>query len=139
MTYQFVAAQHAAMHSHPPMLVVNLGVGRQKVTWADGTTQIVDLNPGAVVWREHAFDHAWELLAGEVDVILVESGRQTSGNKTSVRQMPFVSGSFVEVVLAGGGRDLGPVAVGRAGSAAQWRLSLLGFDELVRCRHRVRK
>jgi hypothetical protein len=94
MTNQFVAAQHAAMHSHPPMLVVNLGVGRQKVTWADGTTQIVDLNPGAVVWREDAFDHAWELLAGEVDVILVESGRQTSGKKTSVRQMPFVSGSF---------------------------------------------
>jgi len=52
--------------------VVNLGSGRQKVTWADGTTQIVDLNPGAVVWREDPFDHAWELLAGEVDVILVE-------------------------------------------------------------------
>lgn len=62
----------SAMHSHPPMLVVNLGSGRQKVTWADGTTQIVDLNPGAVVWQENAFDHAWELLAGEVNVILVE-------------------------------------------------------------------
>lgn len=62
----------SAMHSHPPMLVVNLGSGRQKVTGADGTTQIVDLNPGAVVWQEDAFDHAWKLLAGEVDVILVE-------------------------------------------------------------------
>ena len=62
----------SAMHSHPPMLVVNLGSGRQKVTWADGTTQIVDLNPGAVVWQENAFDHAWGLLAGEVNVILVE-------------------------------------------------------------------
>jgi hypothetical protein len=62
----------SAMHSHPPMLVVNLGSGRQKVTWADGTTQIVDLNPGAVVWQENAFDHAWELLAGDLDVILVE-------------------------------------------------------------------
>jgi hypothetical protein len=61
-----------AIHSHPPMLVVNLGSGRQKVTWGNGTTQIVDLNPGAVVWQDHAFDHSWELLAGEVDVILVE-------------------------------------------------------------------
>ncbi len=62
----------SAMHSHQPMLVVNLGSGRQKVTWADGTTQIVDLNPGAVVWQAAAFDHTWELLAGEVNVILVE-------------------------------------------------------------------
>ncbi|GAB2663660.1 hypothetical protein [Kribbella swartbergensis] len=62
----------SAMHSHAPMLVVNLGSGRQKVTWADGTTQIVDLNPGAVVWQEDSFDHAWELLAGEVNVVLVE-------------------------------------------------------------------
>jgi hypothetical protein len=62
----------SAMHSHPPMLVVNLGSGRQKVTWGDGTTQIVDLNPGTVVWQEDAFDHAWELLAGELNVILVE-------------------------------------------------------------------
>lgn len=60
------------MHSHPPMLVVVLGSGRQKVTWPDGRTQIVDLNPGTVVWQEHAFDHTWELLAGEVDVVLVE-------------------------------------------------------------------
>ncbi len=78
--HEFVRVIHAlashgwesAMHSHLPMVVVNLGSGRQKVTWADGTTQIVDLNPGAVVWQDHAFDHAWELLAGDVDVILVE-------------------------------------------------------------------
>lgn len=62
----------SAMHSHRPMLVVNLGSGRQKVTWADGATQLVDLNPGAVVWQDHAFDHSWQLLAGEVNVVLVE-------------------------------------------------------------------
>jgi hypothetical protein len=39
----------SAMHSHPPMLVINLGSGRQKVTWPNGKTQIVDLNPGVVV------------------------------------------------------------------------------------------
>lgn len=67
------------MHSHLPMLVVNLGSGRQKVTWGDGTTQIVDLNPGAVVWQENAFEHAWELLAGEVNVILVEVKSANTG------------------------------------------------------------
>jgi hypothetical protein len=60
------------MHSHPPMLVVNLGVGRQKVTWADGTTTLVDLDPGAVVWQDTPFEHEWTLLSGEVEVILVE-------------------------------------------------------------------
>jgi hypothetical protein len=62
----------SAMHSHPPMLFIGLGSGRQKVTSPDGTTQIVDLNPGTVVWRDDVFDHAWELLAGELHVLLVE-------------------------------------------------------------------
>ncbi|MFC5729992.1 MULTISPECIES: hypothetical protein [Nocardioides] len=62
----------SAMHSHRPMVVVNLGAGRQKVTWTDGTTQLVDLDPGAVVWQDAAFAHSWELLAGEVNVVLVE-------------------------------------------------------------------
>ena len=60
------------MHSHDPMVVVNLGSGRQKVTWPDGSTSLVDLNPGAVVWQDAAFEHSWELLAGEVNVVLVE-------------------------------------------------------------------
>jgi hypothetical protein len=61
-----------AMHSHPPMLFIGLGSGRQKVTSPEGQTQIVDLNPGVVVWQEEAFEHAWEVLAGEVRVLLVE-------------------------------------------------------------------
>jgi hypothetical protein len=62
----------SAIHSHPPTLVIGLSSGRQKVTASDGETQIVDLNPGMVVWRDDAFEHAWGLLAGEVHVILVE-------------------------------------------------------------------
>ncbi|MRH90583.1 hypothetical protein GFY24_24610 [Nocardia sp. SYP-A9097] len=60
------------MHSHLPMVVISLGSGRQKVTFGDGTEQIVDLNPGLVVWQADSFDHSWELLSGEVDVVLVE-------------------------------------------------------------------
>ena len=70
----------SAMHSHPPMLVIVLGSGRQKVTWPDGSTQIVDLNPGTVVWQGDAFDHTWELLAGEVNVMLVEVKAATAAS-----------------------------------------------------------
>jgi quercetin dioxygenase-like cupin family protein len=61
-----------AMHSHPPMLFIGVGSGRQKVTLSDGETQVLDLNPGMVAWRDDPLEHAWELLAGEVHVILVE-------------------------------------------------------------------
>jgi len=35
-------------------------------------TDVIDLDPGGVVWQGSAFQHAWTLLAGEVDVVLVE-------------------------------------------------------------------
>jgi hypothetical protein len=75
----------SAMHSHRPMLVIGLGSGRQKVTSPDGKTQIVDLNPGMVVWRDDAFDHAWELLAGEVRVLLIEV---KSANAAAAQRSP---------------------------------------------------
>jgi quercetin dioxygenase-like cupin family protein len=68
------------MHSHPPMLLVSLGGGRFKVTAPDGKTQILDFNPGMVVWRE-AVEHSWEMLAGDAHVIAVEvksAGRASS-------------------------------------------------------------
>ncbi|WP_433662874.1 hypothetical protein ACQPW1_12460 [Nocardia sp. CA-128927] len=74
----------SAMHAHQPMVVVNLGSGRQKVTFGDGTTQIIDLNPGAVVWQETAFEHAWELLAGEVNVVLVEVKSASAANDKEI-------------------------------------------------------
>jgi hypothetical protein len=58
-----------------------VGFGRQKVTWPDGETQIVDLNPGMVAWRDDPLEHAWELLAGEVHVIWSKSSRRTLENK----------------------------------------------------------
>jgi hypothetical protein len=73
----------SAMHSHRPMLVINLGSGRQRVASPDGKTQIVDLKPDMVVWRDDAFDHAWELLAGEVRVLLVEVKSANAAAKPS--------------------------------------------------------
>jgi hypothetical protein len=59
------------MHSHPPLLVVSLGTARVRFTLPDGKQQILDLRPGTVLWID-GIEHAWELLAGEVNVIAVE-------------------------------------------------------------------
>ena len=67
-------AAHGAkspMHSHPPMLIVSIGSARVKFTSPEGTTQIVDLRPGMVLWLD-GVEHSWELLAGDVHVIAVE-------------------------------------------------------------------
>ena len=60
------------MHSHPPLLVVSLGSARLKVRTPEGQTQILDLRPGTVVWRDKAIEHSWELLAGDLHVVAVE-------------------------------------------------------------------
>jgi quercetin dioxygenase-like cupin family protein len=69
----------SAMHSHPPMVLVSLGGGRFKVTGPDKKTQILDFNPGMVIWREST-EHSWEMLSGQAHVIAVEV---KSANKTS--------------------------------------------------------
>lgn len=68
------------MHSHPPMLLVSLGSGRFKVTGPDGKAQILDFNPGAVMWREST-EHSWEMLSGNAHVIAIEvkSAAKASG------------------------------------------------------------
>jgi quercetin dioxygenase-like cupin family protein len=65
------AGTKSPMHSHPPLLVVSLGTGRVRFTLPDGTKQIVDLNPGQVLWID-GIEHSWELLAGELNVVAVE-------------------------------------------------------------------
>ena len=59
------------MHSHPPMLLVSLGTARVRFTYPDGKKQILDLRPGTVFWV-NGVEHAWELLAGEANVVAVE-------------------------------------------------------------------
>ena len=62
----------SAMHSHPPLVLVSLGTARVRFTLPpDGKKQIFDLRPGTVMWVPGA-EHAWEVLAGEVNVVAVE-------------------------------------------------------------------
>ena len=60
------------MHSHPPLLLVSVGTGRARFTAPDGKKSIFDLYPGMTLWVEGGTEHAWELLAGEVNVVAVE-------------------------------------------------------------------
>src|SRR5262245_11274083 len=59
------------MHSHPPMFVVSLDTARVRFTYPDGKTEIKDLRPGTLFWVD-GVDHAWELLAGQVNIVAVE-------------------------------------------------------------------
>lgn len=69
------------MHSHPPMLIVSIGSARVKFTSPQGTTQILDVHPGRVLWLD-GVEHSWELLAGEIHVIAVEvKAAQTAAGK----------------------------------------------------------
>lgn len=50
---------------------MSLGTARVRFTYPDAKKQIFDLRPGAVMWVDGA-EHAWEVLAGEVNVVAVE-------------------------------------------------------------------
>lgn len=65
------AGYKSPMHSHPPILGVSVGSARLRVTDRDGTSQILDLRPGAIFWFDNA-EHTWELLAGNFHVVAVE-------------------------------------------------------------------
>lgn len=60
------------MHSHHALVLVSLGTARFKLRTLEGEETIVDLHPGQVMWMDEGTSHAWELLAGEQNVIAVE-------------------------------------------------------------------
>jgi quercetin dioxygenase-like cupin family protein len=67
-------ASHGARsprHSHQPFVLISLGKSRMRLTNADGTSGILDLNRGQVIWLPQA-EHSWELLAGQAHVVAVE-------------------------------------------------------------------
>lgn len=60
------------MHSHPTYLIYSLSAGKTKFTFPDGTSRVIDLKPGHVVWSE-AESHAAENVGdSELHVINVE-------------------------------------------------------------------
>ncbi|MBA3579520.1 MAG: hypothetical protein H0W42_05975 [Gemmatimonadaceae bacterium] len=71
--YQALAAPGARspMHSHRPFVFVGLGRARLRMGLSDGSSAIMDIHPGQVMWLENA-QHSWELLAGNAHVIGVE-------------------------------------------------------------------
>lgn len=65
------AGTRSPMHTHPPMTLVSIAKARFQLTLPDGKQQILDLNPGQVLWVPGA-RHSWELLAGDLQAIGVE-------------------------------------------------------------------
>lgn len=59
------------MHTHPPLVLVSLDKARIRMAGPDGSTSILDLNPGSVLWLENV-EHTWKLLAGQIHLFAVE-------------------------------------------------------------------
>lgn len=59
------------MHTHPPLVAVSVGSSRVKLTGPDGTSQIVDLRPGMILWMDNP-EHSWEMMGGDHHVVAVE-------------------------------------------------------------------
>lgn len=59
------------MHTHPPLVLVSLDKARARIAGPDGSSSILDLNPGMVLWLENV-EHAWELLSGQIHLFAVE-------------------------------------------------------------------
>jgi hypothetical protein len=60
------------MHSHPASLVVPLKRARMKGASTAGNTAVLDFTPGVPLWFANGMEHSWEVLAGELQVIVVE-------------------------------------------------------------------
>ncbi|HET6603591.1 MAG TPA: hypothetical protein VFG21_05155 [Xanthomonadaceae bacterium] len=66
------AGTKSPMHSHPPSVLVVVDGGRNRVQMPDGSTQLVDLEPGQAIWMAEGARHQWEMLAGSPHGIIVE-------------------------------------------------------------------
>jgi hypothetical protein len=64
------AGARSATHTHPPSVLISLAKSRFRVT-INGKTRIFDFEPATVRWTNH-FEHTWEILTGDVRVIMIE-------------------------------------------------------------------
>ncbi len=85
------------MHSHPPMVLVNLGKSRHRLTTPDGKSSLIDLNPGQVLWRGEPTAHSWELLTGELHAIGVEiKSAQGAGTAPAEVARPTIDSTIAD-------------------------------------------
>ncbi len=66
------------MHTHPPLVLISVDKARARIATPDGASTIFDLHPAQVEWLENV-EHAWEILAGQVNLIAVEIKAARSG------------------------------------------------------------
>ena len=65
------AGYKSPMHSHPPLMVVQMDTGRLNLKNADGSEALLNVRPGSVLWLDGA-EHEWEIMGGKLNAIAVE-------------------------------------------------------------------
>lgn len=78
--YELLASTGARspMHVQPPGVLVSLEKARFEMAAPDGTSAIVDFNPGQISWMERT-ERAWRLLAGRAHAFFVEVNSAATG------------------------------------------------------------
>lgn len=81
-----------------PGVRISLGKSRFETTAPDGTTSIVDYNPGQVMWVGEAEERSWKLLAGDAHVFFVEVKSAANGKTPAPVPMEPTHAGIVEPV-----------------------------------------
>lgn len=83
----------SATHTHPPLVIVNLGTVRSRQNFAGAPgPQIMDFTPGQVVFLP-GVEHSWEILSGQLNVVAVELKRPAPA---SVPALPATDAVIVD-------------------------------------------
>lgn len=85
------AGARSPIHTHPAALVVSLGTARarQNFTGAPGP-QVMDLTPGQILFSP-PFEHSWQILSGQVNVVGVELKRPAPASPAPLPAMDAVT------------------------------------------------
>ena len=78
LEFSLKPGQKEAMHSHRASVVYTLSDGKAKSTTPDGKSVIIESKAGQAVWAEPT-THAWESIAGDGHVIIVELKGSSAG------------------------------------------------------------
>lgn len=81
------------MHTHPPLVLISDDKARVRMHTSDGSTTILDLNPGGVLWLENV-EHSWRLLAGQIHLFAVEI-KSARGGPAPTATVPADRGAVV--------------------------------------------
>ena len=92
------AGDRSPLHTHPPTVLISLGMSRARMSDAKGATSISDLYPGQAFWVDGA-EHSWQLLAGPLHVIGVEIKSAARGVAPTAVALPPTDAVKVDPIV----------------------------------------